>query len=102
MARIRGAGNAPVTWQVLEDHQVVGTCTTAGHSVTARLVFNDDHELVDFISEDRFRASPDGRTFVRPRWSTPLGEYRAVDGRCIATVGVGPLARPGTVDQGHR
>ncbi|GAA1751015.1 hypothetical protein GCM10009767_07530 [Kocuria aegyptia] len=86
--------DAPVTWQVLDDHQVVGTYTAAGQSVTARLVFNDDHELVDFISEDRLRASTDGKIFVAQRWSTPVGEYRDVDGRRIATGGEGRWHAP--------
>lgn len=86
--------DAPVTWQVLDDHRAVGTYTAAGHFVTARLTFNDDHELVDFISEDRLRAVPDGRTFVAQRWSAPVGAYRDLGVRRLATVGEGRWHAP--------
>jgi len=86
--------DAPVAWEVVDEQQVGGTYTAAGRSVTARLVFNDDHELVDFVSEDRSRAFPDGKTFIRQRWSTPVREYREVDGRYRATVGEGRWHAP--------
>ncbi len=35
------------------------------------LVFNPDHEPVDSVSDDRQRASKDGKTFAPQRWSTP-------------------------------
>lgn len=88
--------DAPISWQVLDDHQMVDTYTAAGRSVTARLIFNDDHELVDFISEDRFRASTDGKSFVRQRWSTPVGAHRDLGGRHIAAVGEGRWHAPAT------
>jgi hypothetical protein len=41
----------------------------------AELTFNDAGELADFVSEDRYRASPDGK--MQPlRWSTPRHGYR--------------------------
>ena len=32
--------------------------------------------LRDFVSDDRSRASPDGKTFTRLPFSTPVGDYR--------------------------
>jgi len=55
----------------------------------AVLTFNDDGELVDFVSDDRLRATADGRRFIEQRWSTPLGEYRTVGDRRVATYGEG-------------
>ena len=46
------------------------------HTVRATLHFNARGELVDFVSDDRARAAPDGKTFTRERWSTPLRDYR--------------------------
>lgn len=46
--------DAPISGQVLDD-----------------LAFNANHELVDFISDDRSRASDDGRRFTPQRWSPP-------------------------------
>ncbi len=46
--------------------------------MAATLVFNERDEMVDFWSDDR----PDGGygKFIPTRCSTPLGEYRDVDG----------------------
>jgi hypothetical protein len=79
--------DAPITWQVIDDHRVYATYTTHLHSVTAELVFNPRHELVDFVSDDRLLASPDGATFTPVRWSTPLRGYRGLGPARIATIG---------------
>ena len=49
----------------------------AGHTIHAELTFNDAGELADFVSEDRYQASPDGK-MKQLRWSTPLHGYRTV------------------------
>ncbi len=46
------------------------------HTVSAELKFDERGALVDFVSDDRRRASPDGKHFVQQRWSTPLTDYR--------------------------
>ena len=51
------------------------------------LTFDDDHKLVDFVSDDRLRSSTDGRTFIRQRWSTPVTDYRVFDGRRVGALG---------------
>ena len=53
----------------------------------AVLVFNDDHELVDFVSDDRLASSADGRTFTPRTWSTPISDYRSFDGRRLGALG---------------
>jgi hypothetical protein len=68
--------DAPLTWERLDDHRVRGAYSLHGITVTADLVFDDDGDLVDFVSDDRLRAAPDGRRFSRQRWSTPVGGYR--------------------------
>jgi hypothetical protein len=72
--------DAPVLWQLVDERHVRGTFTCGSQTVSAVLVFDDDGDLVDFISDDRLRASADGRTFTRQRWSTPVQAY-AVFGR---------------------
>jgi uncharacterized membrane protein YphA (DoxX/SURF4 family) len=78
---------ARVTWQPIDQHHARGTFTNGAHTVSAELVFNDDHELVDFVSDDRLRASSDGTTFTRQRWSTPFSDYRTVDSRRVSSHG---------------
>ncbi|MDQ1656034.1 MAG: hypothetical protein QOD41_1117 [Cryptosporangiaceae bacterium] len=75
---------ASITWTLLDDHRVRATFTRRGHKVNADLVFNDQDQLVDFISDDRYAASPDGKTFRRQRWSTPLRGYRSFHGHTIS------------------
>ncbi len=57
--------------------------------MTAELVFDMNGDLVDFISDDRSRASADGTSFTRLRWNTPLSEYRDLGGRRVAVHGQG-------------
>lgn len=59
----------------------------AAHTVRATLKFNERDELVDFVSDDRSRASADGKTFTQERWSTPLSRYRSFGKRLLATHG---------------
>ena len=53
----------------------------------ADLVFDDQCELVDFVSDDRMAGSADGKTFTSRRWSTPLTSYRDRGQRRLATHG---------------
>jgi hypothetical protein len=68
-----------LAWHPVDDHSAGVTFTNGPHTVTATLVFNDAHELVDFSSDDRPDSSTG--TFVAMRWSTPVTEYRDLDGR---------------------
>ena len=68
--------DAPVQWESVDDRTVRGTFRLGAETVTAELRFDDDGDLVDFVTDDRLRASADGRTFTRQRWSTPLYDAR--------------------------
>jgi hypothetical protein len=56
--------DAPIHWQSLGGNRARAAYTKGEHTVTAELIFNDHHELVDFISDDR-GATPDGKTTSR-------------------------------------
>ena len=86
--------DAPVTWQRVDDHHVCGTFINGAHTVTAELVFSDDHDLIDFISDDRLRASSDAKNFTPQLWSTPVREYRTIDSRRVGTHGEGRWHAP--------
>ncbi len=68
-----------LSWRSVDDRCAAVTFTNGPHVVTATLMFNDHDELVDFWSDDRPDSSTG--TFVPMRWSTPVTEYRDVDGR---------------------
>lgn len=78
-----------IRWESLDERSARGYYAVGSDTVSAVLIFNEDGELVDFVSDDRLAASPDGTTFVRRRWSTPLGDYRDFEGRRVATRGEG-------------
>lgn len=79
--------DAPVAWSETGPGRVRGAYTNGRHTVEAELVFDADGDLVDFVSDDRLRAAPDGSTFTPQRWSTPLAGYRELGGRRLSTAG---------------
>jgi hypothetical protein len=78
-----------IRWEEIDARTARAHYTLGPHTVSATLSFNDAGELVDFVSDDRLVASPDGSRFIRQRWSTPLGEYRAFGPTRAASRGEG-------------
>jgi hypothetical protein len=68
--------SSAITWKVLDDTTVEGTFSTAKHTVRGVLYFDASGALVNFTSDDRAALSPDGKTLIPERWSTPLTAYR--------------------------
>ncbi len=66
-----------IKWETLDPHTVRATFTRGANVARADLVFNDQGELVNFWSDDRRRASADGKTMAPVRWSTPLSGYKS-------------------------
>lgn len=86
--------DAPVQWSSIDAQHVRGVFTNGLQTVSALLTFNAGHDLVDFVSDDRLRASSDGRSFTVQRWSTPISGYRGEAGRRVMTVGEGRWDAP--------
>ncbi len=86
--------DAPITWQRLDPYRVRAAFTNGAHTVSAELEFNEYHELVHFISDDRSRACVDGRRLTPQRWSTPLSGYDNIVARRVATCGEGHWFAP--------
>jgi hypothetical protein len=66
-----------IVWEPTDDRTVRARFTNAGHTIRAELSFNEAGELTNFWSDDRYRASADGKSVERLRWSTPLRSYRS-------------------------
>lgn len=81
--------DADVTWEPIDERSVRGSFTRLDETVTATMQYDDHDRLVDFVSDDRYRSSPNGSEFAPQRWSTPLDGYRPVDGRIVCTGGEG-------------
>ena len=73
-----------IQWQTIDSLTVKGSFTNAGYTISALLSFNGEGQLVDFSSDDRF-MSADGITYKNFRWTTPVRNYREIDGRNIAS-----------------
>jgi len=69
-----------VRWEPLDERSARGTYVGGAVPVQAVLHVNEAGELVDFVSDDRLAASPDGTSFEPRGWSTPVGGYRSFDG----------------------
>jgi hypothetical protein len=68
--------NDAIGWESIDDRSVRAHYTIGANTISAVLIFNEGGELVNFFSDDRLAASPDGREFTRQRWSTPVRDYR--------------------------
>jgi hypothetical protein len=69
-----------IAWTALDDRSALARFTVNAHTVSATLYFGADGLLTDFVSDDRSRASDDGTSFTRMRFSTPVHEYAEFDG----------------------
>ncbi len=59
-----------ITWEQLDRLIVKATFTNGNNRVCATLYFNDNGELVNFVSDDRYRG------YDKARWSTPIYAYK--------------------------
>ena len=73
-----------ITWGKENDNSIEATFTVNGISIAAILFFNDEGQLVNFVSEDRYAQQEDGSMKKLP-WSTPLREYQDINGYRLAS-----------------
>jgi hypothetical protein len=65
-----------IAWEPVDARTVRARFTDGRQTIAATLLFGDDGLLTNFISDDRSRSSPDGKSFTRLRFSTPIRDYR--------------------------
>lgn len=78
--------SAAFSWREAGAGEVEATFENGPHRVTARLRFDAQADLVDFVSDDRSMMGRDGRLRAL-RWSTPMREHREIEGRRVPTAG---------------
>ena len=71
-----------IQWKTADPLTVQTIFTNQGNTIAATLSFRQDGALIDFVSNDRY-FSEDGKTYLSYPWSTPVKEYRDVDGRRV-------------------
>jgi len=73
-----------IKWSEADSLKVKAEFTNNNISISAWLIFNEKGELVNFISDDRY-AFDEKYGMLKLRWSTPMKDYRQVDGYRLAT-----------------
>lgn len=68
-----------IKWLETDNRKVKAEFTNNGITITVWLYFNDKGELINFISNDRFNVDAGKRL----PWSTPLKDYKEINGRKI-------------------
>lgn len=69
-----------IKWLETDDNKVRASFTNNGITIYAWLYFNEKGELINFISNDRYAADA-GKNLP---WSTPLKEYKEINGYRLA------------------
>lgn len=67
-----------ITWEAINDTTVNAIYNNGGISISAVLYFNENGELVNFVSNDRYDT--DGKFYVSYPWATPVEEYQMMNG----------------------
>jgi hypothetical protein len=67
-----------ISWEVIDEHIVKATYTNAHIRISATLHFDNEGRLINFISHDRYETN--GKEYHNYPWSTPVSEYREVNG----------------------
>jgi hypothetical protein len=76
-----------ITWEALDERSARAHFTRGRYTITADLFFNEAGELSDFQSNDRPRASSDGKSMGAQGWNTPIRDYRTFGTRRLGTFG---------------
>lgn len=68
-----------IKWLETEGNKVKASFTNNHITIAAWLYFNEQGELVNFISDDRYAAA-ENNTMKRLRWSTPVRDHKEING----------------------
>ena len=72
-----------IQWEPIDDASARATFTNQGVSISATLHFNEQGQLVDFVSDDRYAVSD----MQQYRFSTPVRDYKNFGGYNIMSYG---------------
>lgn len=68
-----------IEWKEINSLTVDAKFTNGSITIRATLFFNEEGELVNFLSNDRFETT-DGKTFMNYPWITPVTSYINING----------------------
>lgn len=72
-----------IQWEPIDSFSAKATYTNGVNSISATLLFNAQHQLINFFSDDRY----DVGKMKQFRFSTPVKDYIAINGRMVPTYG---------------
>lgn len=75
-----------IRWETIDLLTVKATFTNQEYTISAVLYFNEKGELINFVSDDRYQALS-GNKFENFRWSTPVKDYKEINGQKLASYG---------------
>jgi len=75
-----------IEWEPIDELTAKASFTNEGITISAVLYFNEEGQLINFMSDDRY-YSPTGDTYERVRWSTPVSQYKNINGFNLPTYG---------------
>lgn len=81
-----GLSDKRFTWSSIDSLKAKISFSNGKYNVSAVLYFNEKGELINFISDDRSALQNDG-SMKKIRWSTPVSDYKEIEGRKIPTFG---------------
>ena len=76
-----------IRWVPVDSLTARGSIEDAGRTVSATLHFNQDGELTDFVTDDRYMES--SGKYRKFSWSTPVSQYKDFHGIRLASHGAG-------------
>ncbi len=79
-----GCLNPNIRWEKLDSLSARASITFNNISVSATVYFNEKGELVNFITDDRYKSTGKGK-YARIRWSTPVTAYGEINGIKMCT-----------------
>jgi hypothetical protein len=72
-----------IEWTSIDSLSAKATFTNGTNKITAILYFNEQGQLINFTSDDRYAISD----MKQYRFSTPVKNYKMIDGRNVPTYG---------------
>lgn len=72
-----------IQWEAIDDTTAKATFRNRGVSISAVLYFNEEGQLINFVSDDRYAVAD----MQRYRFSTPLSDYQRINGYRLGTYG---------------
>ncbi len=81
-----------IQWEEIDPLTVLARFKNGKITISARLLFNEKDELINFISNDRYET--DGKKYNNYPWLTPVKEYKEFDGLKLCSEATADYERP--------